>query len=187
MRSGVAIDDGNARVNASFTADPKRINVNVDGPSMAVLRSGWTSITVVANHSFEFEKPCQLFVGSNDESLSVVAVRVRREKHATSRTNVGRNRTPMPNQVVGADEIRAPSYGRRPRVSRAMMFSYSRQCRCATRLLDQSVKWTSNACAPREEARPSVSPERYMTTPFWFVSLACILPSIRVSPRLMPW
>ena len=51
----------------------------------------------------------------------------------------------------------------------------------------QSVNLTSNACAPREEARPSVSPARYMTTPFPFVSLACILPSIRVSPLLMPW
>ena len=59
-------------------------------------------------------------------------------------------------------------------------------CRLAA-FLPQLVKLTSNACAPREEARPSVWPERYMTTPFWFVSLACIFPSISVSPRLMPW
>ena len=52
---------------------------------------------------------------------------------------------------------------------------------------DQSVRLTSNACAPIEEARPSVWPARYITTPFPFVSLACIFPSIRVSPLLMPW
>jgi hypothetical protein len=33
-----------------------------------------------------------------------------------------------------------------------------------------------------EEATPSVSPARYITTPFPFVSLACIFPSISVSP-----
>jgi hypothetical protein len=53
--------------------------------------------------------------------------------------------------------------------------------------LHQSVKLTSNACPPMEEAKPSVWPARYMTTPFPFVSLACICPSIRVSPRLIPW
>ena len=53
--------------------------------------------------------------------------------------------------------------------------------------LPQCVNLTSNACAPREEARPSVWPARYMTTPFWFVSFACIFPSISVSPVLMPW
>ena len=53
--------------------------------------------------------------------------------------------------------------------------------------LPQFVKLTSNACAPREEARPSVSPARYMVTPFWLVSFACIFPSIRVSPRAIPW
>ena len=37
-----------------------------------------------------------------------------------------------------------------------------------------------------EEAKPSVSPARYMVTPFPFVSLACIFPSISVSPRLTP-
>src|ERR1043166_2970487 len=31
---------------------------------------------------------------------------------------------------------------------------------------DQSVKLTSNACAPIEEATPSVWPARYITTPF---------------------
>jgi hypothetical protein len=55
------------------------------------------------------------------------------------------------------------------------------------RFLPQLVKLTSNACAPREEARPSVWPAIYMTTPFWFVSFACIFPSISVSPRLTPW
>ena len=30
-------------------------------------------------------------------------------------------------------------------------------------------------------------PARYMTTPFPLVSLACIFPSIRVSPLLIPW
>ena len=89
MRSGGAVGDGNAGVNAPFTADRKRVKVNVDGLAMAVLRSGWTSITIIASHSFEFEKRCQLFVGSDDESLSVVAVRVCRE-------------------------IRAPPWGRRP-------------------------------------------------------------------------
>ncbi len=37
-----------------------------------------------------------------------------------------------------------------------------------------------------DEARPSVWPARYMVTPFPFVSLACIFPSISVSPRLTP-
>lgn len=55
------------------------------------------------------------------------------------------------------------------------------------RFVPQSVNVTSNAWAPREEARPSVSPARYMTTPLPFVIFACILPSIRVSPLLMPW
>jgi hypothetical protein len=50
----------------------------------------------------------------------------------------------------------------------------------------QSVSVTSNACAPIDEASPSVWPARYITTPFPFVSLACIFPSIRVSPRLTP-
>src|SRR5206468_11637942 len=54
------------------------------------------------------------------------------------------------------------------------------------RFLPQLVKLTSKACAPIEEAKPSVSPARYMTTPFPFVSFACIFPSIRVSPRLTP-
>src|SRR5262249_54846933 len=54
------------------------------------------------------------------------------------------------------------------------------------RFLSQLVKLTSNPCAPIEEAKPSVSPARYMTTPFPFVSLACIFPSIRVSPLLTP-
>ena len=53
--------------------------------------------------------------------------------------------------------------------------------------LHQSVKLTSNASAPTEEAKPSVWPARYMTTPFPLASLACICPSIRVSPRLTPW
>ena len=48
-------------------------------------------------------------------------------------------------------------------------------CRVAA-FFPQWVKRTSNACAPREEARPSVSPARYMTTPFWFVSLASATP-----------
>ena len=38
--------------------------------------------------SFEFEKRCQLFVGSNDESLSVVAVCIYSEKDATGRINL---------------------------------------------------------------------------------------------------
>jgi hypothetical protein len=52
------------------------------------LRCGLTSITVIVRDSFEFEECCQLFVGSNDESLSVVALRVCCEKHATSQINV---------------------------------------------------------------------------------------------------
>jgi hypothetical protein len=40
MRSGLAVDDGNAGVNESSTADAKRIKVNMDGPSTAVLGSG---------------------------------------------------------------------------------------------------------------------------------------------------
>jgi hypothetical protein len=41
--------------------------------------------------TFKFEKRCQLLVGTNDKPLSVVAVGVCREKHATSRfSNVSR-------------------------------------------------------------------------------------------------
>ncbi len=35
--------------------------------------------------TFEFEKRCQFFVGSNDESLSVVAVRVNNEDRSPVR------------------------------------------------------------------------------------------------------
>src|SRR5205823_5300746 len=54
------------------------------------------------------------------------------------------------------------------------------------RFVSQSVKLTSNDCTPIEEAKPSVWPARYMATPFPFVILACIFPSISVSPRLTP-
>jgi len=36
-------------------------------------RRGLISITVIARDSFEFKKRCQLFVGSDDEPLSVAA------------------------------------------------------------------------------------------------------------------
>jgi len=45
-------------------------------------------MTVITRDSFEFKKRCHLFVGTDDESLTVVSVRVRREKHATNRINV---------------------------------------------------------------------------------------------------
>ncbi|PYK40421.1 MAG: hypothetical protein DME49_00510 [Verrucomicrobia bacterium] len=51
-------------------------------------RCGLISITVILRDSFKFEKGCQLFVGVNDESFSVVAVRVCCEKPATSRINL---------------------------------------------------------------------------------------------------
>src|SRR5437867_5628321 len=44
-------------------------------------RCGLISITVIACDPFKFEKRCQLFVGSNDEPLSVIAVRICCEKH----------------------------------------------------------------------------------------------------------
>jgi hypothetical protein len=43
---------------------------------------GWC--TAIARDSFEFKKRCQLFIGSNDESLPIVAVRICCEKHAIS-------------------------------------------------------------------------------------------------------
>jgi len=52
------------------------------------VRCGLISITVIAGDSFKFKKRCQLFVGADDEPLTVVAVRVCREKDATSRINV---------------------------------------------------------------------------------------------------
>ena len=116
-----------------------------------------------------------------------VAVRLRREKHATSRASVGRTAPPCPTRQSALMKLARRSFEDGPPFHDPVMISYRRLCRCSTRLLDQLVKLTSNACAPREEARPSVSPARYMTTPFWFVSFACIFPSIRVSPRLTPW
>ena len=44
--------------------------------------------SILRHLTFEFEKRRQLFVGTNDKPLSVVAVRVCREKHATSQVNV---------------------------------------------------------------------------------------------------
>jgi hypothetical protein len=43
---------------------------------------------VIACDSFKLKKRRQTFVGTNDESLSAVAVSVCREKHATSRITV---------------------------------------------------------------------------------------------------
>ena len=52
------------------------------------LRYGLISITVIASDCFEFKKRGQLFVGTNDEPLSIIAVRVCCEKHAASRINL---------------------------------------------------------------------------------------------------
>ncbi len=56
------------------------------------LRRGLISITVIARDQFKFKKGCQLFVGSNDESFSVAAVRVSCEKRSspTHKIDIGR-------------------------------------------------------------------------------------------------
>jgi hypothetical protein len=43
---------------------------------------------IICRLTFEFKKRGQLFVGTNDESLSIVAVCVCREKHAASRISL---------------------------------------------------------------------------------------------------
>ena len=143
-------------------------------------------LSAIADHSFEFENVVS-FSSAVTMDLCPLSRCASTVKSTRRVERMWDEQRPMPNQAAGADEISASLFRRRPAVSRSVMFSYCRLGRCSTRLLDQLVKLTSNACAPREEAKPSVSPARYMTTPFWFVSLACIFPSIRVSPRLMPW
>jgi len=51
-------------------------------------RCGLISMTVIACDQFKLKKGCQLFVGADDEPVSVAAMRVCCEKHATSRINV---------------------------------------------------------------------------------------------------
>lgn len=96
MRSGVVVDDGNAGVNESSTADAKRIKVNMDGPSTGGVRKRLGFRSQSLRVTLSIRETLSAFVGGNDGSLSVVAVRVRREKQATSRTNVGRNSAPCP-------------------------------------------------------------------------------------------
>jgi hypothetical protein len=49
---------------------------------------GLISITVIVCDSFKFEKRCQLFIGADDEPLSVVSVPICGQKHATSGINL---------------------------------------------------------------------------------------------------
>jgi len=55
-------------------------------------RCGLIPITVIARDSFNFEKRCEFFVGTDDESLSIVAVRVCCEKRSspTHKIDIGR-------------------------------------------------------------------------------------------------
>jgi hypothetical protein len=69
------------------------------------------SITVIARDQFEFKNSCQLFFGTDDESLCVVAVRVCREMRSRARsdtTNMQQNINEVSDSLAALNEELPP-------------------------------------------------------------------------------